>query len=324
MTHILRATGPRPPATDAPRPGRYRCYGSGNLGGGRFDRHRTPLRIPPGRGSGSRPLWLCTAWCCFHICREKRSVELRETIGDSVCTSAPTAATWTIKLGAPAGVTSARLHLELDKHKHVTPSAQPANPYQMPVVVEMFQASWCYSKRLETWTENEYQQEWLQWICHCICVFTCFYDSQVTVMKCFSWVLFTGWTYLGLLEIERVRREEWEKEASLSSRFSCVRLQLVECFRKDLLTRECHGVPGRAETLLTSHLRPSHTWTQHVFWHEITKLMKIDMKRTGLVLCLTYHLPIRTDSECECSHIIVAKSSYKSAGVMLLLERPQL
>ena len=56
MTRTLLASGSLPPVTVEPRPGRNRCYGSGNLDGGQSDRHHTPLHIPLGQGSGSRPL----------------------------------------------------------------------------------------------------------------------------------------------------------------------------------------------------------------------------------------------------------------------------
>lgn len=74
-TRTPRARGPPLAATGAPGPGRSRCCGGDSSGGGRSDPRRTPPRTPPGPGNGSRPLWPCTAWCCFHICSQEQRNE---------------------------------------------------------------------------------------------------------------------------------------------------------------------------------------------------------------------------------------------------------
>lgn len=89
-TRTPRARGPPLAATGAPGPGRSRCCVGDSSGGGRSDPRRTPPRTPPGPGNGSRPLWPCTAWCCFHICSQEQRNKgntgaVREKRGKGFC-----------------------------------------------------------------------------------------------------------------------------------------------------------------------------------------------------------------------------------------------
>ena len=59
-------------------------------------------------------------------------------------------------------------------------------------------------------------------------------------------------------EGEKRRKRRGVKEGLSIEPSLCVQLQLVEGFRKDLLTGECHDVPGRAETLLTCTVHTHH------------------------------------------------------------------
>lgn len=77
-----------------------------------------------------------------------------------------------------------------------------------------------------------------------------------------------------------------EEEGGLSIELSLwVVLQVVKCFRKDLLTWEYHEVPGRVEIVLTGQLRTVST-RKYTYRHIcLSSTDSLGTTLSGLILC---------------------------------------
>lgn len=127
-------------------------------------------------------------------------------------------------------------------------------------------------------------------------------DPQANRMKCFARYPF----FQNKVWKERNReagkkkgpQEEWTGGLSTEPNL-CVQLQLLRCFRKDLLTWECHNVPGRVGTLLTGQVRMVSTHKHAQIQHMDTSCTK----RSGLILCERQNL--RTEITCQCDTSVI-------------------
>lgn len=103
-----------------------------------------------------------------------------------------------------------------------------------------------------------------------------------------------------------------EQEAFPTEPNLCVQLQLLRCFRKDLLTWECHNVPGRVETLLTGQVRTVSTHKHAQIQHADTSCTK----RSGLILRERQNL--RTEITCRCDTSVIFNTLLLKAAEKLL------
>lgn len=88
----------------------------------------------------------------------------------------------------------------------------------------------------------------------------------------------------------------------------CVQLQLLRCFRKDLLTWECHNVLGGVETLLTGQVCTVSTHKHAQIQHTDTCCTK----RSGLILCE------RTEITCQRNTSVIFNTLLLKAAENLL------